>query len=96
MIRPGQPPGSGSGRGERQVVSGSYYRAIQQPNTVLVADPIAKVTEDAIVTADGTEHPVDVIVLATGFRAHDYMRPMTITGRGGVTLDTLWEHSPRT
>lgn len=80
---------------KRQVVSGGYYRAVQQPNASLVTEQIAKVTDRAVVTADGTAHPVDVIVLATGFRAHDYMRPMTITGRGGVTLEKVWADGPR-
>lgn len=61
---------------KRQVVSGTYYRAIQRSDAELVTDAIAQVTPDGIRTADGTERPADVIVLATGFRAHDYMRPM--------------------
>ena len=32
-----------------------------------MTDPIAEVTRDGVVTADGTERPVDVIVVATGF-----------------------------
>lgn len=47
------------------------------------------------VTAGGHHHDVDVIVLATGLRAHDYMRPMRVVGRGGVTLDDVWRDSPR-
>ena len=35
-------------------------------------------------------HEVDVIVYATGFHATEYLYPMTITGRGGQTLEELW------
>ncbi|NLG46904.1 NAD(P)/FAD-dependent oxidoreductase [Gordonia sp. (in: high G+C Gram-positive bacteria)] len=80
---------------KRQVVSGSYYRAIRAANADLVTDGIAEVTEDAIITSDGTRHEVDVIVLATGFRAHDYMRPMEVVGRDGLTIDEAWEGGPR-
>ncbi|MFT3899356.1 MAG: NAD(P)/FAD-dependent oxidoreductase [Gordonia sp. (in: high G+C Gram-positive bacteria)] len=80
---------------KRQVISGTYYRAIQAPNAGLVTDAIEKITPTGIVTADGVEHPVDVIVLATGFRAHDYMRPMEITGADGLTLDKAWANGPR-
>ena len=80
---------------KRQVVSGTYYRALQRPNAELVTDAIERVTPTGIVTADGTEHEVDVIVLATGFRAHDYMRPMQIAGRGGIKLDDAWADGPR-
>ncbi|MFT3715520.1 MAG: NAD(P)/FAD-dependent oxidoreductase [Gordonia sp. (in: high G+C Gram-positive bacteria)] len=80
---------------KRQVVSGTYYNALQKPNAELVSEAIDKVTPTGIVTADGVEHGVDVIVLATGFRAHDYMRPMAITGAGGLTLDEAWAQGPR-
>ena len=60
-----------------------------------MTDGIAEVTEDAIITSDGTRHEVDVIVLATGFRAHDYMRPMEVVGRDGLTIDEAWEGGPR-
>lgn len=80
---------------KRQVVSGTYYRAIRAANAQLVTDGIAEITDDAIITAAGTRHEVDVIVLATGFRAHDYMRPMTVVGRGGLTIDEAWADGPR-
>ena len=80
---------------KRQVVSGSYYRAIRADNAKLITDGIAEVTPTGIVTEDGTGHDVDVIVLATGFRAHDYMRPMTVVGRDGLTIDEAWADGPR-
>ncbi|MGW0162907.1 flavin-containing monooxygenase [Mycobacterium sp. NPDC003323] len=80
---------------KRQVVSGSYYRAITAPNARLVTGPIAEVTPTGIRTADGEQHEVDVIVLATGFHAHNYMRPMSVVGRDGVTLDDVWVKGPR-
>lgn len=80
---------------KRQVVSGSYYRAVQSPNTRLETAAIEKVVPDGIVTVDGRLHRLDVIVLATGFRTHDYMRPMAITGRDGRTLDQEWVDGPR-
>ncbi len=80
---------------KRQVVSGTYYRAIQRSDAELVTDAIAQVTPDGIRTADGTERPADVIALATGFRAHDYMRPMEVVGRDGRTLEREWADGPR-
>lgn len=80
---------------KRQVVSGSYYRAITAPNARLVTGPITAVTPTGVRTADGEHHDVDVLVLATGFHAHNYMRPMTVVGRDGITLDEAWEKGPR-
>lgn len=80
---------------KRQVVSGDYYRAITAPNTDLVSEAITEMTPTGIRTADGTHHEVDVVVLATGFHAHKYMLPMSVTGRDGVTLDDAWVKGPR-
>jgi cation diffusion facilitator CzcD-associated flavoprotein CzcO len=41
-------------------------------------------------TGDGALHPLDVLVLATGFHVDWFVRPMQVTGRDGVRLDDLW------
>ncbi|WP_020673903.1 flavin-containing monooxygenase [Amycolatopsis nigrescens] len=79
---------------KRQVLSGTYYRAIRADNAELVTERIAEITSSGIRTADGREHPVDVLVLATGFHPHNYMRPMNLRGRDGITIDEAWEKGP--
>lgn len=66
-------------------------QSIQQDNVKLVTAGVQRLTENAIVDDDGVHHVVDVIVWATGFKAHDFLYPMTVTGRNGLTLDRLWE-----
>ncbi|MBS9534569.1 NAD(P)/FAD-dependent oxidoreductase [Mycobacterium sp. M1] len=80
---------------KRQVISGSYYRAIQATNADLVTAAITEVTPTGIRTADGTHRDVDVIVLATGFHAHNYMRPMQLIGREKISIDDTWAKGPR-
>jgi cation diffusion facilitator CzcD-associated flavoprotein CzcO len=80
---------------KRLIMSGSFYRALQRPGAELVTEPVDRVQADGIVTADGAVHQVDVIVLATGFDFHAYMRPMNIVGEGGVTLSEAWSGGPR-
>jgi cation diffusion facilitator CzcD-associated flavoprotein CzcO len=80
---------------KRQVLSGTYYRAITAPNAELVTDRIAEFTPTGIRTTDGTHHEVDIAVLATGFEAHNYMRPMSVVGRDDLTLDEAWVKGPR-
>lgn len=80
---------------KRQVVSGSYYRALKARNAELVTEAITEITPTGIHTADGREHRVDVIVMATGFKAHNYMRPMNLTGREGLSIDDAWAKGPR-
>jgi 4-hydroxyacetophenone monooxygenase len=57
----------------------------------LVTDPIASVTGDSIVTLDGRQRQVDMIVTATGFSVERYVWPADYVGRGGVSLQTRWE-----
>ena len=71
----------------------NYYAAVQQDNVQVELGNIAKIVPGGIVTADGTRHELDVLVYATGFDAHAYMRPMKVTGLNGLTADELWKDS---
>ncbi|MBU6266620.1 MAG: NAD(P)/FAD-dependent oxidoreductase [Sphingomonadales bacterium] len=81
---------------KRLVFSDGFYDAIQQPSIDLVTTPIDRIVPEGVVTADGRTHPLDVLVYATGFDAHAYLRPMRITGVGGITLDQVWADLPLT
>jgi cation diffusion facilitator CzcD-associated flavoprotein CzcO len=41
-------------------------------------------------TGDGTLHELDVLVLATGFKAHAFLRPMEVVGVEGRRLADAW------
>jgi cation diffusion facilitator CzcD-associated flavoprotein CzcO len=79
---------------KRLVVSPDFYEAIQDPNAELVTEPIERFEPAGIRTADGLLHELDVVVLATGFKADAFMRPMTVIGRGGPRLDEVWANRP--
>lgn len=79
---------------KRMIVSGTYYRALQRPGVTLVDTAIAEITEDGIRTADGSHHAVDVIVLATGFDARAFVRPIQVTGIDSADLDKAWAGGP--
>lgn len=69
----------------------SIYDVLMLPSVTLVSEGIERFTRDGIVTADGVEHPVDVVVLATGFKANDFLWPMDILGRDGASIEQLWQ-----
>lgn len=79
---------------KRLVYSTDYYAAIQRSNVSLVTEGIAGIERSGVRTGDGVLHELDVLVLATGFDAHTFMRPMNIVGRGGISLDEVWEEGP--
>ncbi|WP_330185070.1 NAD(P)/FAD-dependent oxidoreductase [Nocardia sp. NBC_01503] len=80
---------------KRLVVSDRFYAMVQRPDVELVTSGIDHVRDTGVVTADGELHELDILVLATGFDSHAYMRPMAITGTGGHTLDQAWADGPR-
>lgn len=77
---------------KRVLISNDYYPMFARPNVDLVTDGIREIREHSIVAADGTERPVDAIVLGTGFVTdpRDYLRGSSCVGRDGVELRDAW------
>jgi hypothetical protein len=79
---------------KRIVVSTRFYPAVERPNVEVVTEGIDHVEPGGVVTEDGRRHELDVLVLATGFDAHAYVRPMDLVGEDGHTLAETWSGEP--
>jgi cation diffusion facilitator CzcD-associated flavoprotein CzcO len=75
---------------KRVLISSDFYPALTRPNVELVTEGIAEVRPHSIITRDGVERPVDVIVYGTGFRATEVLRGIPIAGRGGLEIHEAW------
>jgi 4-hydroxyacetophenone monooxygenase len=75
--------------------NGSWLGALKRDNVELETSGIERITPKSVIAKDGTEYPVDVIVLATGFYATRFLWPMEIVGRDGQTLDKEWGDDPK-
>jgi cation diffusion facilitator CzcD-associated flavoprotein CzcO len=75
---------------KRILYSPNCYQALDKPVTTVITDRVARITPDGIVTADGTERDVDVIVFATGFHVTDSYSDVDVKGPGGEDLVTRW------
>jgi len=73
--------------------NGSWLRCLKRDHVELVNDGIVAIDETGISTANG-RHEVDVIVLATGFRASEVLSPMEVIGRDGVSMTDFWDGKP--
>jgi len=80
---------------KRPILSDAFYPALTRDNVTLVAAPVTRVTDSAVVDGTGTEHEVDVIVLSTGFRTTDYLDTLEVVGPDGVKLHDYWGGRPR-
>ena len=81
---------------KRLVMSETWFDQVQRPNVSIVTEAIERIEPEGVRTTGGTLHACDILVYATGFDAHAYIRPMKLTGEDGVTLDALWEELPLT
>jgi cation diffusion facilitator CzcD-associated flavoprotein CzcO len=79
---------------KRPVVSNRFYKVVQRPDVDVVISAIERVVREGVVTADGATHELDVLILATGFAAHNYMRPIAIRGEEGRSLNETWATGP--
>jgi cation diffusion facilitator CzcD-associated flavoprotein CzcO len=75
---------------KRLIMSDIFYPAIQQPNAELVTTGIERIEAGGIRDREGRLHELDVLVYATGFDGHAFMKPMQVTGLDGQRLDQTW------
>jgi cation diffusion facilitator CzcD-associated flavoprotein CzcO len=80
---------------KRIVLSAKFYSAMQRPSVELVDQGIDHVEARGVVDRTGRLHELDVLVLATGFDAHAYLRPIELVGPDGTRLSEVWEDQPR-
>jgi cation diffusion facilitator CzcD-associated flavoprotein CzcO len=80
---------------KRVMVSDDWYPALAKPNVRLIPGGVQRITQHGVVGGDGIERPADVLILATGFKSHDFVAPMAVTGIGGRTLAEEWAETPK-
>ena len=79
---------------KRLMLTDDWYPTLARPDVELVTDAIETITPGGI-RAGGRERAADVLVLATGFKAHAFVAPLEIAGPGGRTLAEEWGDVPR-
>jgi cation diffusion facilitator CzcD-associated flavoprotein CzcO len=75
---------------KRLIFSSTFYDAMQRDNVYLETTGIDRISENGVVVQGGEEHELDVLILATGFKPFNFMRPMDLTGRDGLSIDEAW------
>jgi cation diffusion facilitator CzcD-associated flavoprotein CzcO len=56
----------------------------------VVDSPVIRIEPDAVVTADDTRHPADVLIYGTGFVTTSFLSHIPVTGMGGLRLSDAW------
>jgi len=73
---------------KRMLFTNDWYSALQKPNVSVVNNRIKEVKSNSIVTHDGDEYPVDIILWSTGFQTQQFTLP--VYGLNGQTLGNQW------
>lgn len=79
---------------KRAIFSDNYYPAIIKPNVKLVTEPIKQIKSHSLITDNGAEYPVDVIITATGFQQLARLSH-NITGTHGKTIAEVYSERPQ-
>ena len=85
---------------KRRVYDNEWLRSMSDPRFTLTHQPLLsaeggtiKVGErqaNATSLACSQTHPADIFILATGFQATQFLQPLSIIGRQGHSLHSLW------
>jgi cation diffusion facilitator CzcD-associated flavoprotein CzcO len=80
---------------KRPLFSNDWYEALAQPNVQVVFQGLERITENGIVTEDGTEIAVDTIIFGTGYAVAEPAIYRILKGADGRTLSEHWQGRPR-
>ena len=84
-VLPDYPP-----YGKRMLLDNGWYRAIARDNVTLIGERLAEVRGRTLVAGNGEAHEADILVLATGFRAVEFLASFDVIGRQGRVLREHW------
>ena len=80
--------------GRRTVITDTYYPALKDAKVKLVPHAATELTRTGLIDANGDAYDVDLIVLATGFDAANYLSSFEVRGENGQDLQKAWQGEP--
>ncbi len=75
---------------KRLPMDNGWYASLLRDHVELETRPIGRIVPEGVELESGEIVELDVLVLATGYRANDFLWPMEITGIDGVRLSEAW------
>jgi cation diffusion facilitator CzcD-associated flavoprotein CzcO len=73
---------------KRVLVTSDWYSTLQKSNVKLITNRIQEIKSHSIITHDGDEYPVDIIIWSTGFETQKFSIP--VYGINGCSLAEQW------
>lgn len=76
---------------KRNIKADGYYETLLRENVTFVRSEVVDTSPSAVIDAEGRMYEVDVVVMATGYEAADYLKEIDVVGRGGRRLHDYWD-----
>lgn len=76
---------------KRRIFDPNYLSSLHLDHVDLIAEGIREVTKTGIISQSGYEEDFDIIILATGFQVSNFLTPMKIVGKTGISIKDQWE-----
>ncbi|CAF1332237.1 unnamed protein product [Rotaria sordida] len=76
---------------KRVLISSDWYSTLQKSNVKLITNRIKQIKSHSIITYDGDEYPVDIIIWSTGFQTQKF--PLPVYGINGCSLTEQWSET---
>ncbi|KIX00872.1 uncharacterized protein Z518_09937 [Rhinocladiella mackenziei CBS 650.93] len=78
---------------KRRIFDPNYLEALHSPNLEVVPEGIQAIDETGIISDGGDKTEFDLVVLATGFQVQQFLTPMEVVGKHGMTLSQQWKEN---
>jgi cation diffusion facilitator CzcD-associated flavoprotein CzcO len=76
---------------KRNIKADGYLETLRRDNVTFVRSEVVDTSQDAVIDASGRSYEVDVIIMATGYQAADYLHGIDVIGRSGLSLHQYWD-----
>lgn len=80
---------------KRVLFSDTYYPALARENVELIIGGVKAITTNGVISGNNTNHDVDVLVYATGFKTNPFLMGLDIKGKDGISIRAAWKEAPK-
>jgi cation diffusion facilitator CzcD-associated flavoprotein CzcO len=77
---------------KRVIPTNDFFPTLEKKNVFLQTESITKFNENSVITSDGKENNLDVIIYGTGFETNIFISPVKIIGLNNKDLDDVWSN----
>jgi len=91
ILTPAYPMGA-----KRVLFSDTYYSTLAKENVTINSAGVKEIKSRSVVSNDGQEYDLDVLIYATGFKTNPFLLGLDIRGNNGITIKEHWKDGPKT